>query len=152
MAMPSVKPHFSDSTVADDREQLAANVAKMVSAIEGVEEQDMTTEELAATDFTAWIYEKDEWTPPSNIEWAELANPHLIMVRVAWHMLHKSKAELIEMVERMSREESDENFLISTLDSLHNTVDWFRGMLSMCDAAVSRLVVAGLNATDVSAN
>ena len=151
MTMPFATHQFSNSTLDDDREQLAVNVAKMVSAIERVEEQDMSTEELAATDFTAWIHEKDEWTPPSNIEWAELANPHLIMVRVAWHMLHKSKAELIEMVERMSREESDENFLISTLDSLHHTADWFRGMLSMCDAAVSRLVVAGLNASDVSA-
>src|SRR5690606_31820705 len=51
-------------------------------------------ETMAALEFQAWRHQPGEWSPPSNEEWARLANPHLVSVRLAWLSLHKSKDEL----------------------------------------------------------
>ena len=42
---------------------------------------EMTDDQLAALPFTAWVHTPDEWKPPTNVEWVNLANPHLITIR-----------------------------------------------------------------------
>lgn len=51
-------------------------------------EPDTAMEELAALDFTPWLRQPDGWQPPANEEWASLAKPHLVSVRLAWLTLH----------------------------------------------------------------
>lgn len=97
-----------------------------------------TVEELAALDFTQWQRSPDEWTPPSNEEWADLANPNLVTVRVAWMVMHKTKAELITMLEEIEDDLGDDMF-----DRLQHTSDFFRGMLAVSEGALMRLCSAG---------
>jgi hypothetical protein len=63
--------------------------------------EEMTDDQLAAHPFEAWVHTPDEWKPPTNVKWANLANPHLISIRMAWLIMHKTKPELIEMVKGM---------------------------------------------------
>jgi len=146
----ALKMHEYDvSSLTTDRERVAENIATMVAAIGDEPPRDMSDEEFAACDFEPWQHTEGEWTPPTNEEWARLANPHLMMVRVAWVALHKSKDELIEMAEGMFKEEDgEENLLFATLDRLVETSNMFKGFLSVCDAAMARLMVAGMNIQD----
>ncbi|MBB3408290.1 hypothetical protein FHT87_002193 [Rhizobium sp. BK316] len=147
------KQHQHDSSAfASDGERIAAGIATMVAAVSDEQSRDMSDQEFAACEFEPWKHEEGEWTPPTNEQWARLANPHLIMVRVAWLTLHKTKEELIEMVEKMIAEEDGENnLLIATLDNLVATSDMFKGFLSICESAMARFMVAGMNIPDRSA-
>ena len=51
--------------------------------------------------FEPWKTTDVSWTPPSNEEWARLANPHLISVRLAWLTLQKSKDDLVTVANEL---------------------------------------------------
>jgi hypothetical protein len=55
-----------------------------------------TAEEWASINFEPWAHADDEWTPPTNEEWREAAKTHLVTVRLAWAMLYRTKAELVQ--------------------------------------------------------
>jgi hypothetical protein len=147
MTRPLTLNTFDGASIATDKERVDANIAKMQAAIEDAQPSEMTDAEFAAMQFEAWVHSDGEWTPPSNEEWAKLANPHLVMLRVAWLTLHKTKVEAIDMAQKLADEKptEGESFLIETLDNLQHTADWFRGLLAICDLAVARLLVAGMN-------
>ena len=104
---------------------------------------DMSEAEFAAVDFEPWVHTPDEWTPPSNVEWAALANPHLVTIRIAWLIMHKSKTELIEMIEGLERDVA-----VEMLDRLLDTSRWIKGLHCIADGALARMMCAGLAAGD----
>ena len=54
--------------------------------------------EAAALDFKPWTHDEGEWTPPSNVEWCELAAVILPPTRVAWLTMFKTAAEIEEIL------------------------------------------------------
>jgi hypothetical protein len=100
-----------------------------------------TVAEFAALEFEPWQHKADEWTPPTNEEWERLANPHLITIRIAWLILHKSKAELVDMVAELFDDEGDVG--PETFERLHDTAEWLRGLLKLVRGAEARLCAAG---------
>ena len=44
-------------------------------------------EAMAALDFDRWEADATDWTPPTNEEWSQLANPHPISVRFGFGLL-----------------------------------------------------------------
>ena len=101
-------------------------------------------EEYAAQDFDAWVHQPDEWTPPTNKEWAGLANPYLVAVRLAWITLYKSKPELIEMLRSMD----DESVFEAYADSIKDSIDFFKIFQTVLETAYFRILCAAANAVD----
>ncbi len=150
------KPMSTRSNLNNDEAEVAAHFVKMVAAVGAAQrlqdgstdvEKEMADEEFAACNFDAWIHEEGEWTPPTNDQWAKLANPHLVTIRIAWLTLYKTKAELIEMLRDQLRDSEDDGneFITSILDHLSATSDFLNGMLTVVDSALARLLVAGMN-------
>lgn len=142
---------LDDRMLDDDRANVAANIEKMMAAVSADEE--MSDEDFAATEFEAWLHQDGEWTPPTNEEWVELANPHLATIRIAWATLHKTKPELIETIEKLLRdnEEDGQGFITETLDGFLHTSNYLKGLLAIVDIALGRLLVAGMNVSDPDA-
>lgn len=92
---------------------------------------------IAAIDFEPWTHTEGEWTPPSNVEWAELANPHLVSVRLAWLTLHKSKPELVAITDQLG-----DHDLIQLVGDIGRSADWFKGMHEILSAAECRVKCA----------
>ncbi|SDU42320.1 hypothetical protein [Stappia sp. ES.058] len=113
------------------------------AAAEGLPD-DMTDEDFAAMDFEPWQHEPDEWKPPSNEEWARLANPYLVSVRMAWLTLFKTKPELMEMIAGMDREGIFELYG----NGIRDSIDFFKAFLAVLEAAEARIICAGLSLGD----
>ncbi len=105
---------------------------------------DMTDQQLAAITFELWKHEPDEWTPPSNEQWARLANPYLVSVRMAWLTLYKTKPELVAMIEGMDRE----GIFIPYGNGIRDSIDFFKAFLVVLEAAEARIICAGLSIED----
>ena len=105
---------------------------------------DMTDQQLAAMTFEPWKHEPDEWKPPSNEQWARLANPYLVSVRMAWLTLYKTKPELVEMIEGMDREGIFERYG----NGIRDSIDFFKTFLVVLEAAEARIICAGLSIPD----
>ncbi len=105
---------------------------------------DMTDQQLAAITFEPWKHEPDEWTPPSNEQWARLANPSLVSVRMAWLTLYKTKPELVAMIEGMDRE----GIFIPYGNGIRDSIDFFKAFLVVLEAAEARIICAGLSIED----
>lgn len=103
---------------------------------------EMSDEEFAAIDIEPWQHEPDEWIPPTNERWAELANPHLMMIRVAWIVHYKTKPELIQMIEEMD----DSGIMVSTFERMKHTLEWVEGLHTLLTGARARMLVPGMNA------
>ena len=54
--------------------------------------------EIAALDFEPCLPNADIKPPPSDEEWTQMAQTILVYTRVAWLMLHKTKAEVRSLV------------------------------------------------------
>ncbi|MDI7865062.1 hypothetical protein MRS76_24400 [Rhizobiaceae bacterium n13] len=104
----------------------------------------MTDEQLAALDFEPWQHGPDEWTPPSNVQWARLANPYLVSVRLAWVTLYKTKPELVEIVKELDRDGALERFA----DDIRDSLNFFKGFLAVLETAEARIICAGLSIPD----
>lgn len=103
-----------------------------------MEEQKATLEDYAAASFDPWQHSEDEWKPPSNTEWAELANPYLVTMRIAWLTMHKSKDELITMLDGM-----DEDIGSKMMNSFADTHNFFKGAVALLEGAEARILSAG---------
>ena len=98
---------------------------------------DDTLELMAQLDFEPWKQQPDGWVPPTNAEWTDLANPHLISVRLAWLTLHKSKDELMAMSEELADEA-----LMDLVDQIGHSADWFKGLQELLSGAECRIMCA----------
>ena len=94
-------------------------------------------EAMAALEFTPWQRHADEWTPPSNEGWANLANPHLVTLRLAWLTLHKSKDELMAVANQLGDEA-----LMELVGQIGQSADWFKGLHELLSSAECRLMCA----------
>src|SRR5688572_1378117 len=69
---------------------------------------------------------------PSNEEWADLANPHLMTLRLAAFLLTKTAAEMEQMAASMMAEPGSEdgadNFAEDTMNRLEFSGDFFASM------------------------
>ncbi len=92
---------------------------------------------MAALEFEPWQRHAGEWTPPSNAEWASLANPHLVTLRLAWLTLHKSKDELIGVANQLGDEA-----LMDLVDQIGQSADWFKGFHELLSSAECRIMCA----------
>lgn len=101
-------------------------------------EMPATLDQMASLNFEPWKHEEGEWTPPSDEEWARLANPYLVTVRIAWLVMHKSKPELIEMLDALEDDAGHD-----MKDRFIGTIEWFKGMLAILEGAEARILCAG---------
>lgn len=107
----------------------------MSGADAGSEDVDLAA--MAAVAFEPWQPISDGWAPPSNAEWAALANPHVISVRLAWLTLHKSKEELIDVAAQLGEVGVEE-----MLGQIGRSSDWFEGMHKLLASAECRIMCA----------
>ncbi|HEY8065618.1 MAG TPA: hypothetical protein VIF40_12990 [Methylosinus sp.] len=97
-----------------------------------------TSANVAALDFRPWEHRADEWTPPSNAEWASLANPYLITIRLAWLTLFKTKPEVMKIVESMNDDDGRQ-----MMEGFVDTIDFFKSTLAILQNAEARILCAG---------
>ncbi len=103
-----------------------------------------TPAEMAAITFEPWTKDfVDEL--PDNDEWARLANPHLVTVRIAALILTSTKDELVERsaglaAKPVSGEAGD--MLCDIIDRLGESRAWFAAFAEMLAAAHTRSLVA----------
>ncbi len=91
---------------------------------------------MAALEFTPWRGQEG-WEPLTNEEWTELANPHLISVRLAWLTLHKSKDELIAVAHQLG-----DQGLMELVGQIGQSADWFEGLHKLVANAECRVMCA----------
>jgi hypothetical protein len=96
-----------------------------------------TIEELAGLEFQAWEHHSGEWRPPSNDEWAALANPHLISIRLAWLILHKSKVELVDANQTLG-----DDGVEALIQQIGQSAAWLKGLQEILLAAECRMMSA----------
>ena len=101
------------------------------------DETPVTQEQMAATSFEPWKRAVDEWTPPSNVEWADNAPVLLVPLRTAWILMYKTKAELETIAETLEEEVFDE-----TLDGITEARKYFETIASILTGAQTRTVCA----------
>lgn len=101
------------------------------------EPDDADIDAMAGLDFLPWETDATGWTPPTNAEWAMLANPHLISVRLAWLTVHKSKDELIAVARQLGDAGLEE-----LVGQIGRSADWFEGLHRLLASAEARIVCA----------
>lgn len=105
--------------------------------IDNPSEKPATVAEMAAIEFEAWQHTQDDWRPPSDEEWTTLAEQHIVVIRIAWAMMLRTKPEFIEELAAIGDEA-----LAETLNHLAETEDFFRGVLGVLEAAHARALSA----------
>ena len=93
--------------------------------------------EIAAMDFEPWIEDGDKFPTPE-----EINNPHLIMCRLAYTLMFKTKPEMIKMFES-GEEDGVEPAVLEMLIGLRRSQKFFNHMVSLLGYAEARLMVAG---------
>jgi hypothetical protein len=94
----------------------------------------VTAAQLAAMNFVAWKHKPDEWEPPDNEEWGADAIRVLPYVRLAWHLLFKSKAEVENGVQELGDD------LEELVKSIAHTREYFENFVNILDGAEVRLM------------
>ncbi len=92
----------------------------------------------AALEFEPWDRQSGGWCPPTNAEWNEIGKWLLRTVRVAWLMMFKTKAELVETIEAMDRED----VLLETIERFRCAEETLEGFLQVVRAASGRSACA----------
>ncbi len=101
----------------------------------------LTAAEMAALDFEPMCAEDHEaCKPPSNDEWTELANPHLVIWRLAWIILGKTKPQLVEMMREIDK---DDEVAKQTMDGFLGAISFFEAALDVLRRAEARILCAG---------
>ena len=102
------------------------------------DDDDADLEELAALEFEAWDPAKDiGFAPPVAGQWVPLFQSYGRWSLLSWHLLFKSKEELIALAEK---EGSD--MLRALIVSIDEAQGWFEANQAILDCAHSRLVSA----------
>lgn len=105
-----------------------------------------TVRELAAafdeSDFPIWDQQSLDKLP-SNRQWADLANPYLVTVRISAAILTKQKDELLTLIRELEEGEVDGTPMIEDLvPRFHAAEEFFRSMLKTVEGAETRLLCA----------
>jgi hypothetical protein len=95
-----------------------------------------TVEQMAALDFEPWP--RPDWIPPTNEEWAELANPYLVTIRIAWQTVQRTKPDLVKMMAAL-----DEDVGRGLMESFVDTLSFFEGVVGLLKCAEARILAAG---------
>jgi hypothetical protein len=97
--------------------------------------QPMTDKQWAAMDFEPWTHNEDEWEPPTDKEWAD--GIRLPTVRLAWHLMHKTKAELVAGATKM------EDKGVRLIEGFAEARELFERFVGVLQFAEVRLICAG---------
>ena len=100
-------------------------------------QDDFDADAFARLDFRPMTDLAANWTPPTNVEWTALANPHLISVRLAWLTLQKTKAELMQMAAELG-----DGALMDLVGQIGQSADWFEGLHKLLTSAECRIMCA----------
>lgn len=101
------------------------------------EPSDLDLDAMAVIDFEPLKELAETWQPPTNLQWAELANPHLISIRLALLTLQKSKGELINMASELG-----DKALMELVAQIGRSADWFEGLHKLLATAECRMMCA----------
>jgi hypothetical protein len=96
----------------------------------------MTDEQWAAMNFEPWTHNEDEWEPPTDKEWAD--DIRLPTVRLAWHLMHKTKAELVAGAAKMEDKDG-----VRLIDGIAEAREFFERCVGVLQSAEVRLICAG---------
>jgi len=99
------------------------------------DEGPLTAEQTAAFEFEPWVREPGGWTPPTG---AKLETPCLVTLRIAHAFMFKTKAELIEILDAIDEEAGQALF-----EGFRYTVQYFKMLLTILEAAEARIICAG---------
>jgi hypothetical protein len=99
-------------------------------------EQPLADEQWAALNFEPWTHKPDEWKPPTDKEWAD--DTRLSTVRLAWHLMYKTKAELVAGAAKMG---DDDN--VRLIEGMAEAREFFERCVGVLTFAESRLICAG---------
>jgi hypothetical protein len=102
------------------------------------ENKPATAEQWAAIDFEPWTHAADEWTPPTNVEWHEIGENHLVTVRLAWALLYRTKDQLVEGLRELG--EKDVNRM---MDDFMSATHFFESTAKILNLAQTRIICAG---------
>jgi hypothetical protein len=97
----------------------------------------VTEKQAAALDFNAWKHDADQWTPPTDEEWAQIGENKLPSLRIAWHILYKSKSELIEIINGM-----DDATYFAMSNGVRDVEKFFKGCHTIAMTAEARSLAA----------
>lgn len=100
----------------------------------------VSAEERAALDFEPW--DRLEVKPPTNEEWACLANPYLVMIRLAWIFVQKTKSELVGIILEIFSSEDAPDAGHQMMESFRSTIIFFEVNLQILKSAEARLLCA----------
>jgi hypothetical protein len=101
----------------------------------------VTLEQMAAMNFEPWSHVEDEWTPPSDEEWAAYARSLLPQVRMAWLLMYKTKAQLEAAAIKIDEADLEEAFE-EMVDGFINAQKFFKDFITVLHAAECRVMWA----------
>jgi hypothetical protein len=119
---------------------LTAVAAQAMPALELAEDGSpiATVEQLAAMELEPW--DRSESTPgfpPKPTEWVDLWNPVGVTLRISYEMMHKTKAELMEIIDSQ-----DDDFFAQMRIGFDSAIGFLKAALAVMDGADVRLMVA----------
>jgi hypothetical protein len=131
--------HFPKVGSWEDVPKPSTRARTVLEAVGILPKHAATAEELAAIDFEPWVAKTDDWRPPTNKEWNEIGAWVMPIVRMAWLTMFKTKAEVLELVEGMDREEIFEEYM----KNLNRAQEALGGFLTVMRSAETRVICAG---------
>jgi hypothetical protein len=130
-----------NTTILSRRAAMASSIAAfslLPGAAKATEAQDRpaTAEEWAAMEFgpADWIQE-----PPTNEQWVNAINPHLVMARFAWHTCQKTKTELLDII----GDDAHADVIQEAMKGMEQAKAFFQYFVDTIDKAQCRIVCAG---------
>lgn len=105
-------------------------------------ERACTLEQVAALDFEPWQYDPAFKLPTLE----EIGNPHLILFRLAYGMMHKTKPDMVKL---FSDAECRTDAL-KMIGDLEESRKFFKGAARLIEAARLRLIIAGSSFTEAA--
>jgi hypothetical protein len=122
--------------LSDNGDLLAWQIANEIIGI--FDQKPATAEQWASIDFEPWTHAADEWTPPTNVEWYEIAKTHLITVRLAWALLYRTKDQLVEGMREFGDEDGNR-----MMDNFMTAIHFFDSTAKILKLAETRIICAG---------
>jgi hypothetical protein len=99
-----------------------------------------TLKKVAALDFEPWQVDADFKVPTLE----EIANPHLILCRLAYALMHKSKPELVQSFA------DGTTTILPLIGRLEESRRFFMGAAQLLELGRARLIVAGSCVTEAA--
>ncbi|UCI17039.1 hypothetical protein FJ970_18065 [Mesorhizobium sp. B2-1-8] len=125
-----------------------ASIPAIGGATAAIIEPEMTDDEFMALDWAPWEHQEGEFVPPTNQQWYDEVNPTLISIRIAWTIMYKTKAELIEMLGGLDNEkgaDEDKTMAVEMYERIAQAAERIDALHDVLHGARSRLMIAGLN-------